>query len=368
MHNWVEINLDNLRHNFEFIRKMVHPSAVMPVVKSDAYGHGMVETAKALRDAGAEMFAVSKLAEAVRLQEVGIKVPIILLSGVIDGEYEEALNRGIRPVVFTSEHLKKCQETAERYRKNFPIHIKLDTGMGRLGFRIDRINTVLSMVSTCKNVVIEGIMTHFADADSDDLSYTRFQCDLFRRAVQRFQEMNIRPRWVHASNSAATFLFPEARFNLVRPGLALYGPTFFAPQLLPVMSLKARVIQVKDVPPGSPIGYGRTFTTPERMKIATVSVGYSDGYPRALSNKGVVLIRGQRCPLVGRVSMNLITVNVSHLKEVREGDEVVLMGCQSGASIFGDDVADLAGTISYEIYCRIGTNPVKRFLSESSQS
>ncbi len=367
MHNWLEIDLEALKKNFLYIKKIATPADIMPVVKSDAYGHGMVEVAKTLYRLGAKNFAVSKFYEALILREAGISCPIIVLSGLEQEEFEEAYLKEIRPVIFTFKHLEHSLFAARKHQNPFPIHIKVDTGMGRLGLSVSEFKKLIAKIAHEKTIFLEGIMTHFADADNPNGEYTAEQCNTFHRVLDELKRLNIQPLYIHAANSAATFMVPQARFNMVRPGLALYGPTPFAKNLFQVMSFKARILQVKEVPPGITIGYGRTFKTPHSMKVATVSVGYADGYPRYLSNKGVVLIKGKRCNVIGRVSMNLITVDVTHLEDkVREGDEVVLLGKQGNECIYADEIAKEAGTISYEIYCRFGNNPSKTFHKASS--
>ncbi len=366
MHNWLEINLDALKKNFSYIKEIAAPADVMPVVKSDAYGHGMIEVAGMLSKLGARFFAVSKFHEALMLRKVGISCPIIVLSGLEEDEFEDAYLKNVRPVIFTSNHFEHCDLIARKYQKPFPVHIKIDTGMGRLGLSMHQLKQMAKKIAQEKTIFVEGVMTHFADADNPSGEYTAQQCSIFRKALDELKHLNIKPPYIHAANSAATFMVPQARFNMVRPGLAIYGPTPFARNLSQVMCFKAIVLQVKEVPPGITIGYGRTFKTPHSMKIATISAGYADGYPRSLSNRGVVLIKGTRCNVVGRVSMNLITVDVTHLDDVSEGDEVVLLGKQGSESIYADEIAEKAGTISYEIYCRFGNNIIKRFTNDRS--
>ncbi len=360
MHNWVEIDLNALANNYRRICEVAEPAKVIPVIKSDAYGHGMVDVAKTLSELKVEYFAVSKFWEAVKLRDAGITQPIVILSGLEPDEFDEAFVRNVRPVVFADEHLEYCHRVAKKRGSPYPVHVKIDTGMGRLGFQAFRIKELTSKLSGDNRIFVEGIMTHFADADSEDKSFTEKQCELFQKTLMCLKRAGIHPPYVHAANSAATFTVPRSRFNWVRPGLALYGPTPFAPDLKPVMSLKAKVLQIKEVASGTSIGYGRTFIAPRTMRIATVSVGYSDGYPRSLSNKGSVLINGHKCNIVGRISMNLITVDVTHLEKIDIENEVVLLGNQKGKTISADEIAGKADTISYEIYCRIGCNPVRR--------
>jgi len=371
LHNWVEIDLGALKRNYQRIRSIVGPDvSIAPVVKAEAYGHGMIMVAKALARLKPKWFAVSKFSEAIRLRDAGITTPILVLSGLLPEEYDEALARSIVPAVYTMEQLSLCEAAGKKRRMPFPIHVKIDTGMGRLGFREEFFPELLSKLKNSGWISLNGVMSHFADADDEESSFPLVQLARFRDFLNLLKNsLNHFPPFIHIANSAGTVRYRESHFTMVRPGLVLYGPTSFAKDFEPVMSLKARILQVKAVPPETPIGYGRTFIAPGSMFIATVSVGYGDGYPRSLSRSNTVthrtevLIQGKRCPVVGRVSMNLITVDVSRLPEPpSEGDEVVLLGAQKGSIISADELASNAGTISYEIYCRIGSNPVKRYI------
>ncbi|MCX7822769.1 MAG: alanine racemase [Syntrophobacterales bacterium] len=365
MHNWVEINLGALKRNYTRIKQFVGPHiAVSPVIKAEAYGHGLLQVATALLPLNPPWFAVSKFSEAVLLRDAGISTPILVLSGLLPNEYPEALEMSITPVVYAIEHLDYCEEAGRKRQTPYPIHVKVDTGMGRLGIREEGFNEFLAKLKHCSWIKLEGLMSHFADADDKNSSYPLIQIERFRNFLSRLKsELKITPTFLHISNSAGTLRYPTAHFNMVRPGIVLYGPIDFARTFEPVMTLKARILQIKEVPPNTPIGYGKSFITPTSMTIATVSVGYGDGYPRMLSNRGEVLIRGRRCPIVGRVSMNLITVDVTKVdSSLSIGEEVVLLGNQGGECISADELGRKAQTISYEIYCRIGSNPVKRYV------
>lgn len=368
MHNWVEIDLKALRKNFMEIKARVGRGVeIIPVVKNNAYGHGAVDVSRVLAGLGVGMLAVSKMDEALALRQSGIDLPFLILSGLEKGEYREALQYGLTPVVFDLDHIERCDEAGRDLGRPFPLHLKFDTGMGRLGFMVSEVDRVVGAIKKSSYLYVDGIMTHFADADDRASSYVMDQIARFERVLEAFRKEGIRPRRIHAANSGALFLFPRSHFNAVRPGLALYGPTPFAPHLNPVMSFKSRILQLKNIPAGHSVGYGRTFIAPRDMKIAVVSAGYGDGYFRSLSNKSEVIIRGVRCPIVGRVSMNLITVDVSPLQDVRADDEVVLLGLQGRECIRADELAEKAGTISYEIYCRLGANPLKRIVKFPSE-
>lgn len=363
MHNWIEVNLGALKRNYLRIKRLVGDGIIVtPVIKSEAYGHGLLKVAEALLEFKPKWFAVSKFSEAILLRDAGVSTPILVLSGLLHDEYDEALARSITPVVYSFEHLERCENAGRKRQIPFPVHIKVDTGMGRLGIREDNLDLFLAKLSTSSWIRLDGLMSHFANADEKDSSYPLLQIERFCNVLSRLKKLNLTPPFLHIANSAGTLRYPRAHFTMVRPGIVLYGPTDFAKDFEPVMTLKSRILQIKEVPAGTPIGYGKSFITPKSMTIATVSVGYGDGYPRALSNKAEVLIRGKRCALVGRVSMNLVTVDVSRIHpQLKEGEEVVLLGSQGSECITADELAGKAGTIGYEIYCRIGSNPVKRY-------
>ncbi len=367
MYNWVEIDLKALEKNYLLIKARLSPgTSIAPVIKNDAYGHGLIPVAKTLVRLSPEAFAVSKFHEAIALRKENISIPIIVLSGLeTEEEYLEAKNLKIEPVIYEFTQLEKCKKVARRIGLPFPIHLKIDTGMGRLGFPEKELEKLIKFLKSSKELALKGVMSHFADADDKTSDYPLLQIEKFKSFVTKLKATTgIIPSKLHMANSAATIRFPQAHFDMVRPGILLYGPCSFAKDNFePVMSFKARIIQVKEVPPNTFIGYGRSFVTKESMKIATISAGYGDGYPRHLSNKGEVLIRNRRCKIVGRVSMNLITVDVSPIKDIQVDDEVVLMGVQGSEIITAEDIAEAIGTINYEIYCRIGANPMRRYIN-----
>ncbi len=369
--NWVEIDLAALRHNYDQARKRIGSGTrILAVVKSDAYGHGMIPVARELSSAGVDFFGVSKFWEAAALREAGLSEPILVLLGVEPGEMEEAIRQEIRPAIFRPDHAQALAETARRLGTTAKVHVKVDTGMGRLGVPMDELDSFLEVLRDLPALNVEGVFSHFSVADEEDKTYSLQQMGRFRVVLERFEQKGVPFTYAHISNSAALLDLPDAHLHLVRPGIMLYGSPpsdalHHPADLRPVMSLKSRILQLKWVPKGRPIGYGRTYISPDRKRIATIPVGYDDGYPRLLSNKGSVLIRGRRAPVVGRVSMNMITVDVTHIDSVQPDDEVVLMGAQGEERITGDEIAALCGTISYEIFCSMGRNPHRVFLHSS---
>jgi alanine racemase len=367
--SWIEIDLEALRHNYSQARDRLSPGArVLGVVKSDAYGHGMVPVAWELAECGIHFLGVSKYWEAKKLRSEGISLPIIVLVGLEPAEMEDGIREEVRTVAFRLDHLRLLSQAACRSNKVARVHVKVDTGMGRLGVPFERVGSFLDELSQMPGIELEGLISHLAAADEADKSYSDAQIERFRQVLQMLADRGRDVSYAHVANSAGLLDLPHAHFHLARPGIMLYGSLpsreLLRPaDLLPVMSFKSLILQLKDLPPGHPIGYGRTYVTQRSSRIATVPVGYDDGYPRLLSNRAEVLVRGRRAPVVGRVSMNMITLDVTDVPGVSEDDEVVLLGKQDAERITADEIADLCGTISYEIYCSIGKHRNKVFLN-----
>jgi alanine racemase len=366
--SWIEIDLAALRHNCrEAARRLGERTAIVGVVKSDAYGHGMVPVSRELVACGAKFLAVSKYWEARELRSAGIGAPIIVLLGLEREDVEDALLEEVRPVIFRIDHARMISETALGLGRRAMAHVKVDTGMGRLGVPWEDLPRFLDETSTLPGLEIEGVISHFAVADEADKAYCHDQVRCFESVLEAFRERGIPVPYAHISNSAGVLDLPHAHFQLVRPGIMLYGsqPSSELLQpgdLRPVMTFKSRILQLKSMSAGRPVGYGRTYVTPGLSKVATIPVGYDDGYSRKLSNRGVVLVRGHRAPVVGRVSMSMITVDVTRIPDVQPDDEVVLLGSQGGERITAEEIADLCDTISYEIYCNFGKNRHKFFM------
>uniref|UniRef100_A0A832A500 Alanine racemase n=1 Tax=Desulfacinum infernum TaxID=35837 RepID=A0A832A500_9BACT len=370
--NWVEIDLAALRHNFMQVRSRVGSRAgILAVVKSDAYGHGMVPVARELAAAGADFFGVSKCWEALKLRTAGIAQPILILAGIEPEDVPHVLEKDLRPAVYRPDHCRWLEEASRRAGKRARIHLKIDTGMGRLGVPDRELGPFIDQLAEFRHLEIEGVFSHLATSDEADKTFSHEQLHRFRTALQMFHDRAIPFRYAHIANSGGVLDIPEAHHQLVRPGIMLYGSPPSdeirdpAP-LKPVMTLKTKVLQIKWVAAGQSIGYGRTFICPRPMRIATIAVGYDDGYPRVLSNRGEALVRGRRAPIVGRVSMNLITLDVTHIPEAAEDDEVVLLGAQGSERITAEEIAEKAGTISYEIYCAVGKNPQRLFCNQTN--
>ena len=360
---WAEVNLDNIAHNVRAIRRITSKKAeIMGIVKADAYGHGVMGVTRTLLDNGVTRLAVSMLDEAIQLRKSGIDVPILILSYTDPRRAEEIIQNEVTQTVFSHDLANALSEAAIKLGRNVKIHIKIDTGMTRVGF-MPGYSAVKNVVEISKlpGIIIEGLFTHFASADEKDKSYTQMQFERFMSICSELNRIGVYIPVKHAANSAAIMEFPETHLDLVRPGLILYGmyPSEEVDKtkidLRPAMTLKANVTLVKEVDPGTCISYGRLFTTERHSKVATIPIGYADGYTRLLNGKGKVLINGEPAPVVGKICMDQCMVDVTDLKTgVSVGDEVVLFGSQGSNRITIEEVAAQIGTINYEVVCIIG--------------
>lgn len=360
---WAEVDLSALVHNLGEVRRLVgRDTEVAAVVKANAYGHGMVEVARTLLAHGADRLCVARVEEGVALREAGMDAPVLVMGFVPPTLYDTALDHHLTLTVFDPEAAAGFSAAAGRHGRTAPVHLKLDTGMGRLGLvTADRdLYRHILTIASLPHLEIEGLYTHFANADRRDKAHARRQMVDFVEVTCTLGHDGIDIELLHAANSAALIDMPESRLNMVRPGIILYG-LYPSPEvekrrvdLRPVMTLKAQVGFVKRVPAGWTVSYGSTHTTPAPTILATVSCGYADGYNRHLSNRGAVLIHGRRAPVVGRVTMDQVVVDVGHIPDVAAGDEVVLFGRQGKAELHVDEVAALLNTINYEVVCAVG--------------
>ena len=364
---WAEISLPRLRNNFRAIRQLIGPHVqVMAVVKANGYGHGAEDVARVLGAEGAEWFGVTCAAQGVRLRAAGVRRPVLLLGGFWPGEEEALLEQDLTPVVFTLDQLELLENLGRKRARRIPFHLKVDTGMGRLGLAAAEVPALIRALESCSHAEMQGLCTHFASADAPSLDSTREQAALFACVQKEFERHGIRPTHVHLANSAALARCPDARGTIVRPGLALYGyqqvPSPLAVE--PVLTLKSRIISIRRMPGGSALGYGGAYVTPADAVIASVAAGYADGVNRGLSNRGRALVRGRAAPIVGRVSMELTALDVTGVPEARVGDEVVFIGRQGGQVIAADEVADCSSTICYEILCNIGARVHRLYVED----
>ncbi len=357
---YAEIDLKALVFNYRQIEKRIRPGVgILGIVKADAYGHGAIPVARRLEELGSPCLGVAISDEGVQLRKGGIKAPILVFSGVFPEDVHQFLKFDLTPVVFQKESLRLLSKASEGRRKKLKVHLKVDTGMGRLGVRPESWGAFLTEVKRFPNVEVEGILSHFSMTDEEEIPYTVEQWGKFQEALAVTQGARIFPRYVHIASSANLAAFPSYSGNLVRPGIILYGayPSVFTRQHLqikPLMTLKTRVQYLKTVPAGTRISYGGAVVSKRESLIATLSVGYADGYSRRLSNQGEVLIRGRRAPVVGRVCMDFIMADVSDIPGVAMGDEVVLLGKQGKEQIPAEEIAQKTGTIAYEVFCLIG--------------
>lgn len=357
---WAEIDLNNLTFNFHSIKRYVGETIeYMAVVKADAYGHGAVECSRRLESEGVDWFAVATVEEGLELREAGIRKPILILGGFWPGQESAVLDRNLTPVVFRIDQAKTIGEAASDKNTKVKIHIKFDTGMGRVGFDTDHAGELAEEFSKIDGIEVEGLMTHFAAADMpSENAFTNHQIAKFGEAVVAFHAHGFRPKYLDMANSPGAVVHPVSRSKLVRIGGLLYGLGDVLPQeaerpeLLPVLSLRSKIALVKNVPYGETIGYGRTFSTVRDSLIATIPIGYHDGLSRSLSNRGRVLINGEFAPIVGRVSMDWTIIDVTDIP-AKTGDVVTIIGTDHSNKIGADDIARLSGTIAYEITCGI---------------
>jgi alanine racemase len=352
------IDLDALADNLRALRSLL-PRAVeiCAIVKADAYGHGAVPVSRELEALGVEAFGVATVEEGVELRQAGIERPILVL-GVGFSGIETAQEHGLAPVIYSPSLAEEILRAARRVKKPLSVHLKIDTGMGRLGLLEEEWKGILEALLENPWIQVQGIATHFSSADSD-AEFTRTQLARFKEAIAAAGGIRTPPaKQIHAGNSAGLVAHPESVFTMVRPGLMLYG-AYPEPGLRekvkvrPAMTFKTQVLYLKSLPPGSPVSYGRTFHTKRASRIATLPVGYADGYRRDLSNRGWVLVRGRQAPVVGNVTMDLIMVDVTDIPDVSEGDEVILFGAAGGNCLPVEDLAERIDTISYELLCAV---------------
>jgi alanine racemase len=363
-----EISLDALAANLQAIRARVAGRPILGVVKANAYGHGAVTVARFLQEAGIEQLAVALLEEAVELRRVGIACPLLVMGALEPSQMDSLIRAEATPALFREDQLQALESAASRLGRKLPFHLKLDTGMGRLGVPTDRIDSILDLLDRSPHLDLQGLMSHLACADDPDHPLTRVQIERFEEALERTRRRGRQPALLHLANSAAVLDRPPAWLNLVRPGLLLYGyrpsPRNQDLPLRPVMRVATHIVYLKEVPPGESVGYGATFKATRPSRIATLAAGYDDGIRRSLSNHGHFLVRGERVPIVGRVSMDLTTLDVTDYPLVALGDEAVFVGEQEGAFQGADQVAEEAGTISWEILCGIGGRVPRVYLRE----
>lgn len=368
----VEIDLNAIAHNIQAVRRKVGGGVkIMAVVKADGYGHGATEVANVALQSGADCLGVAIPEEGIELRSSGIRAPILILGLAPPHEVREVIKHDLSQTVSTTELAEALSAEAQKLGKVAKMHVKIDTGMSRIGVPPENAVNFAKQISQLKAIAIEGIFTHFSVSDSiddsKDKTFTESQIGKFKQVIARLEENGIQIPIKHAANSAGVLNFPSSYFDMVRPGIMVYGLYYsrevaVAENLQPAMSFRTAIIHLKTVIPETSISYGRTFITEKESIIATLPVGYADGYNRLLSNKGEVLVRGRRAPIVGRVCMDMTMIDVSHVPGVKIGDEVVLFGKQGNAEIPMDEIADKTNTIVNEVACSIGKRVPRVYL------
>lgn len=353
---YAEIDAAALRSNLVHVRSRIAPdTAVMAVVKANAYGHGAAICGPVLEKAGADWLAVATVGEAVELRAAGVHAPILVLTGASGRDVATVHKYRLTVALLDADMARDIAAGARGTQ--IRVHLKVDTGMGRVGVLPEELGALIDAVRAAGAFVIDGVFSHFGNADDVRGEHCDVQLERFGQALRKLRSLGVDPPWVHLANSAATLSRREAHFSMVRPGIALYGiapPSTPAPELQPVMRLVTRVLQIRHLPAEYPVSYGQTFVTRRPSRIAVLPIGYADGYSRRLSNKAEVLVRGRRAPVVGRVCMDLTMIDVTDIEGVQAGDEVVLWGRQGDAGISVVEVAEWQDTVAYEVVNQLG--------------
>jgi alanine racemase len=360
------IDLSALEHNVREVRRRSAGRNILAVVKAGAYGHGAIEISRRLLALNVDMLGVALVEEGRELREAGIDAPILVMGAVFPDQAETIVSLKLTPVVYNRAVARALIQASKKLAIKVCVHLKIDTGMGRIGVAPAEAPRVIAAMKA-DGLDVQGLMTHFADADLADKQFASLQMDRFETLLRDLETQGMRVAARHAANSASVLDFSRALFTMVRPGLMLYGYNPLEEGtvdtvLQPVLSLITRIAFLKKVPAGVPISYGRTFVTKRESLIATLPVGYADGYRRSLSNKGEVLVRGERAPIMGRVCMDMCMADVTDIAGVSEGDDVVLIGSQGSERITADDIAKITGTISYEVLCGISSRVPRIYL------
>ena len=360
---YAAIDLDAVLHNIDEIKRIIDKDTkILAIIKTDGYGHGAVPIGKELENIDYIWgYGVATVEEGVILRRNGLTKPILMLGASFPEQFEIMARDQIRPTIYSYSMAKELSDAMEELELDLKFHIKIDTGLSRLGFQISESSVdEIAQINALPHMLLEGIFTHFVMSDSNDKTYSCEQMKKFDEMIKLLQERGVKPEILHFSNSAGIIDIPKANLNLVRAGIILYGlwPSDEVDRskidLKPALSLKSRIIFLKELEAGRTISYGATYGLDHTSLIATIPIGYGDGYPRSLSNKGYVLIRGQRAPICGRICMDQFMVDVTHIAGVKEGDEVTLIGTDGNESITVEELGDLSGRFNYEFVCNLG--------------
>lgn len=367
---WVEIDLNALRHNLLAVKKRVGPQIkILGIVKADAYGHGDYEVSRVLLNNGVEMLGIAILEEGIQLRDKGINAPLLILGGIFEEQIDSIIHYDLIPTVYDLKLAEVLSKKAAYFNKKLKVHVYVDTGMGSIGVKHDNAVEFVKFVKDLKNLIIEGIYTHCSSSDEKDSAFTNLQIKRFRDVLDALDTSKVRIPLRHMANSGAILGYPESYFNTVRPGLSLYGlyPSEDVSRdigIRPVMSFKTRIIHIKDMESGDVVGYSRVYRIAKPTRVATLPLGYDDGYNRLLSNQGEVIIRGKRASIIGRVCMDQCFVDVTNIKDVFVGDEVVLYGSQAQETISVESIAKQLNTIPYEVTCSISKRVPKIYTNK----
>lgn len=370
---WVEIDLNALEHNIKEVKKISNGKSIIGVIKADGYGHGAIDIYKTLQENGVDRFAVAVITEAIELRKAGVKIPIMILGYTSHDFYDDIINFDIEQTIYSYEDAKALSEVAVKKNIKAKVHIAVDTGMSRIGFLTSKKEAEeVKKISNLPGIDLVGMFTHFAVADEKNKEFTFLQIERFNEFDRYLKELGVNIDFKHVSNSAAAIDLPELDFQSIRAGIMIYGyyPSNEVDKtkvnLIPVMTLKSKVVHLKTLEAGRSISYGRIFVTERESKIATLAIGYADGLSRLLTGKGKVIINGNYAPIVGRICMDQCMIDVTDVPEVKVGDEVILIGEDNfGNVITADDIANSIGTISYEILCGISKRVPRVYLKDN---
>ncbi|KHE90502.1 MAG: alanine racemase [Candidatus Scalindua rubra] len=363
---WIEVDLNAIEHNLKTIKGVVgSETKILAIVKADAYGHGAVKVSQTLEQNGTDMLGVAFSWEGIELRKNNINIPILILNPVLSEQIEDVVQHSLSVTVNSLDIANEISITAKKYHRNIRIHVEIDTGMGGAGVCPDKALHFIKALLLIENLEIEGVFTHFNSSEEEDKSFTYEQNRKFKEVIKQLENEKISIPLIHAANSAAILDIPDSYFNMVRPGLILYGifPSKYVLrniELKQAMSFKTRIINLKQLDTGSVIGYGRTFEILQQTTVAIIPVGYKDGFSRCFSSLGKVLIHGKRVPIIGRVCMDRCFIDVTSLPDVEIGSEVTLLGNQGNETISIESAAELIGTIPYEVVCNVGTKTPRK--------
>ena len=362
----VEVDLKNLSENFRQVKSFVKNSKVMPILKANAYGHGLVRVAQLYEELNADYLGVAVVEEGILLREMGIKMPILVLGGVWGNQIPLFLKHNLSITASSIDKLNQIDETAKQMKIKAVVHLKVDTGMERIGVHYYNAEKFLEAAYHCKNILVEGIYSHFANSESSDLTHTLLQLSRFNEVISYFDKHSIKPPIRHISNSGGILQLPEANLDMVRPGIMLFGvyPSYKIKktvEIKPALTWRSLVVYFKVIKAGNAVGYGLTYKPDHNIRAVTIPVGYGDGYFRSLSNKAMVMINNKKYPVIGTVSMDQIVVNIEN-DSAYNGDEVILLGSDGKNNISCEELADWAGTIPYEILTNINTRVPRIYL------